>query len=264
MSEAASRDFYRRPSRERLAQGDIGLAEVVHVRSASGSERQGPGPEEIADGDLPYMGPFADHELAVAKAGGGEEVRVLRVWTTLAIVLTQNCELEWANPADSRVSIAPVVTAMQWPEAPWGLLRVAPPPGYFYLPPLETQAARDLGLPQAWPESVAILASASVSTSRIVKPRRILATNIEVLPRLQDAMGRFYGTRGWADLPALRATVGKPIRAVQETGQTVSGPSQLIKVFFGPETEDASADDEVSVAYWGVRAGRSRAAGDSA
>ncbi len=264
MSEAANQGFYRRPSKGRLAQGDIGLAEIVQVRSASGSERQGPGPEAVADGDLPYLGPYLDHELPVAKAGGGEEVRILRVWTTLAIVLSQNCELEWANAADSRVSVAPVVTSMQWPEGPWNLLRTTPPPGYFYLPPLEPEFAKTLGVAQAWPESVAILASSSPSTSRILKPRRILSASVEALPKLQDAISRFYSTRGFADLPALRSAVGKPIRAVLETGQIVNGPSQLIKVFFGAEGEDPDADDEVTVAYWGVRAGRSRPTADSA
>ena len=264
MSEPADPMFYRRPSKERLAQGDIGLAEIVQVRSASGSERQGPGPEEAADGDLPYLGPYTDHELPVVRPGGGEEIRILRVWTTLAMVLSQNCELEWANPSDSRVSVAPVVTSMQWPEAPWNLFRTTPPPGYFHLPPLDAENAKTLGATQAWPESVVVLASASTSTSRILKPRRILSTSVQMLPKLQDAVSRFCATRGFADLPALRATVGKPIRAVVETGQTINGPSQLIKVFFGADSEEPDADDEISVAYWGVRAGRSRPTADSA
>jgi hypothetical protein len=258
MSDAATPEFYRRPSKERLAQGDIGFAEIVQVRSASGSERAGPGPEEVADGDLPFLGPYTDHELPVAKVGGGEERRILRVWTTLGLVVSQNCELEWANPSDSRVSVAPIVTRDQWPEGPWELFRSTPPPGYFYLPPLDAAAASELGMADPWPEAIGCLASASVTTSRIVKPRRLLSTSVAALPRLQDALARLYSTRGFADLAALSATVGKPIRAVVETGQTVSGPSQLIKVFFGEAEGDSNADDEVSVSYWGVRASRAR------
>ncbi len=52
--------------------------------------------------------------------------------------------------------------------------------------------------------------------------------------------------------PALRSTLGKHVRDVVETGQTISGPSSLIKVYFG-EGDDASADDEITIACWGVR-----------
>jgi hypothetical protein len=57
--------------------------------------------------------------------------------------------------------------------------------------------------------------------------------------------------------------MGKQVRAIHETGQTVTGPSQLIKVYFGAKGDDPEADDEVTVSYWGVRAGRSGPAADS-
>ena len=212
MSEAANAEFYRRPSKERLAQGDIGFAEIVQVRSTSGSERAGPGPERVADGDLPFLGPYTDHDLPVARVGGGEERRILRVWTTLGLVVTQNCELEWTNPDDSRVSVAPIVTRAQWPEGPWDLFRTTPPPGYFYLPELDVAAAAELGMADPWPEAIGCLASASVTTARIIKPRRLLATSVAALPRLQDGLARFYSTRGFADLAALTAAIDKPIR----------------------------------------------------
>jgi hypothetical protein len=249
---------YRRPTRDRLAQGDIVLGEVVQVRSASGSESAAPGPVEAAAPDLPYLGPYTDHELPIPKPGGGEEIRILRVWTTYAMVLSQNCEVEWANPDDSRIAIAPIVTREQWPEGPWDLLLRTPPPGYMYLPPLQLSDAGELGLDHPWPESVVVLGSSSATTRRVVKPRRLLSLAISELPRLQDAVARFYGVRGFADLPALNATIGKPIRRVVETGQVISGPSSLIKVYFGDD-DDPVVDDELTVSYWGVRpSGRGR------
>jgi hypothetical protein len=244
--------FYRRHSRDRLSQGDIALSEVVQVRSASGSESGGPGPAEAAAADLPYLGAYADHELPVSNGAGGEAIRILRVWTTYAIVLSQNCEVEWANPSDSRVAIAPIVTREQWPEAPWDLLPRTPPPGYVYLPPLELAEATALGLEHPWPESVVVLASSSTTTRRIIMARRLLSLSVGELSRLQDAVARFYGVRGFADLPALQATIGKPIREVVETGQVISGPSSLVKVYFGSD-DGPDADDEVTVSYWGVR-----------
>lgn len=252
MTDTPRSTFYRRYARDRLSQGDIALTDIVQVRSASGSESHGPGPAEVAAPDLPYLGTYTDHELPIPKAGGREEIRILRVWTTYAIVLSQNCEVEWANPDDSRIAIAPIVTRQQWPEAPWDFLPRTPPPGYLHLSPLELPEATPLGLEHPWPESVVVLASSSTTTRRIIKPRRLLSLAVGELPRLQDAIARFYGVRGFADLPALRATVGKPIRDVVETGQVITGPSSLIKVYFGTDGEPES-DDEVTVSYWGVR-----------
>jgi len=101
-------------------------------------------------------------------------------------------------------------------------------------------------------ESVVVLASTCTTTHRAIKPRRLLSLSISQLPRVQDAIARFYGVRGFADLPALEATIGKPIRSVVETGQVISGPSHLIKVYFGRD-DDPDNDDEATVSFWGVR-----------
>jgi hypothetical protein len=243
---------YRKYTRGRLGQGDIALCEVIQLRSASGSEGRGPGSDEVASLDLPYAGEYQDFELPVAGVGGKAETRIVRVWTVFSMVLTQNCEIEWADPNDSRVTIAPILTRAQWPEGPWGYLPRTPPPGYLYLPPLDRDDAAIVGLEDPWPESVVVLASACTTTRRIVKPRRLLALALSEIPRLQDSIARFYGVRGFAALPALRSTLGKHVHDVVETGQTISGPSSLIKVYFG-EGDDASADDEITIAYWGVR-----------
>jgi hypothetical protein len=250
---AVGREVYRRFSRDRLTQGDIGLSEFVQIRSGSGSERRGPGPAEVSAQDLPFIGEFVDHELPVARPGGGEEIRILRVWTAYVIVLSQTCELEWANAQDSRLTVAPIVSRQQWPEGPWEYLARTPPPGYFYLPGLTAEEASALGMPHEWPEAVALLASASPTSHRLIKPRRLLSLSVDRVPSLQDCIARFFGVRGFADLPALDALVGKPIRRLVETNQIVSGPSRLIKVYVGGDDADPSADDEATVAYWGVR-----------
>lgn len=252
MTDASRAHPYRRYSRDRLSQGDIALTEVVQIRSASGSEGAGPGPADAAAPDLPYLGEYTDHELPVQGPSGRPETRIIRVWTTYAIVLSQNCEIGWANESDSRIAIAPIVTREQWPEGPWVVFARTPPPGYIYLGPLAQDEAAALGLEHPWPESVVVLASSSSSTRRAIKPRRVVSMTVDELPRLQDAIARFYGVRGFADLPALEATIGKPIRKVVETGQVISGPSSLIKIYFGSDTE-SGADDEVTVSYWGVR-----------
>jgi hypothetical protein len=131
-----------------------------------------------------------------------------------------------------------------------------PPPGYLYLPPLDEEDATALGLTHPWSEAVVVLGSVCTTSKRLIKPRRVLALDTLELPRLQDAIARFFGARGFAALPALQSTIGKTITDVVETGQIVHGPSGLIKVFLGNPSDadaDADADDEVTVAYWGVR-----------
>lgn len=246
MSESS---FYRRHAATRLAQGDIALTEVVQLRSASGSEGRGPGPSEAASPELPYLGAYEDFEF---DAGSSTERRIVRVWKALAIVISQNCEIEWASDQDSRLVVAPVVTRAQWPDAPWEHFRRNPPPGYFYLPPLSEDEAVALGLPEPWPESVVVVGTLTTTTRRLVKPRRVISLAIEQLPRLQDTVSRFFGVRGFATVAALDAIRGATVREVVDTGLTVSGPSRLVKVFTAPAGE-GGADDEVTVSYFGVR-----------
>lgn len=252
MTPDGTTDRYRRPLKSRIAQGDISLGEIVQVRSASGSERSGPGPETDASPDLPFLGPFTDLELPVAKPGGGEETRVLRVWSGYVMVITQNCEISWANDRDSRITVCPIVSKEQWPEGPWSHLATTPPPGYFYLPGLTESEAALVGLPHPWPESVAVLASPTVTTDRVVGNRRLLSLHPSRLPDLQDSVARFYATRGFANLSALDSVVGKSVLKAVETNQVVHGPSRVIKVYFG-DGQSAAAEDELTVSYWGVR-----------
>lgn len=169
------------------------------------------------------------------------------------MVISQNCEIEWGNEQDSRLIVAPVVSRAQWPDAPWEYFARNPPPGYLYLPPLDQSEAAGLGLPDAWPESVVVLGSVTTTTKRLVKPRRVISVAMEQIPRLQDAVSRFFGVRGFAAIPALDALVGSTVKDVVETGLTVTGPSRLVKVFTAPAGDDGGADDEVTVSYFGVR-----------
>ena len=60
--------------------------------------------------------------------------------------------------------------------------------------------------------------------------------------RERNCHGRFTGTRGFGGLPVLEGVAGKRIVKVTETGQTISAPSSLIKVFF----EENDVNDRLS------------------
>src|SRR6266571_5254226 len=90
-------EVYRRPSRRRIAQGDIATAEFHQLRARS-SERSGPGALESASPRLPHFGQPTDYEIPIALPNGKVETRHLRVWAGWAMVLHQACELEFQDP----------------------------------------------------------------------------------------------------------------------------------------------------------------------
>jgi hypothetical protein len=257
MSPAYPPSPYRRPSKKKLRQGDIAYGEFCQLRAATG-DRRGPGDQHVAAADLPFLGEPVDFEVTV-QVGERSERRIVRLWQGFVMVLHQNCEIDFGNEEDSRVLIAPVVSQDLWPEGPWQLLRDNKLPGYFYLPGLQEQKAQELSLPTPWPESVTVLASSTLSSVGLVRPRREIALSQGMLPYLQDSMARFSGTRGFGGVPELEGIAGKRIVKVTETGQTIGGPSSLIKVFFGENDEEPDdRDDELTVSYWGVRPKGSR------
>ena len=72
--------------------------------------------------------------------------------------------------------------------------------------------------------------------------------------RLQEAVVRFTSVRGFGDVAAAEALLGKTVVAVKETTELVPGSSRITKCFF----EDADGGDEISVVC-GVRpSGRAR------
>lgn len=253
MSSLYPANTYRRPSGRRLAQGDIAFAEFSQLRARS-SDRPGPGAADRASPQLPFFGEPIDFEIDVPLPNGREETRVLRIWSGYVLVLHQACELEFADDNDSRLVVAPLASPELWPEAPWRLLRENQIPGYFYLPPITSERSTALGLPGEWPEAVACLASTTLSSTALIKPRRELSVAPAVLPILQDTVTRFFAIRGFADLAAAKGTEGKRLLRVVETNQTVQGPSKLVKLYFGEEGGDPEeADDELSLTCWGVR-----------
>lgn len=253
MNPAYPAAVYRPPGRRRVQQGDVAIAEYHQLRARSG-DRGGPGPQSVTSADLPFLGAFTDLELPVTRADGREDLRTLRVWTGPVMVLHQNCEIEFASPNDSRLTIAPLVSVERWPEGPWTYLRRNMIPGYFYMPALSVEEAHTDGidLDHSWPESVVALASATLSSIGAVKPRRVLALRVEVLPHLHDCISRFYGVRGFADAAAVDALRGKTLVRVVDSGQTVSGPSKLMKMYFSSDG-DPEEDDEATVTFWGIR-----------
>ena len=164
--------FYRRPGRK-LRQGDVALAEFIELRSPH--DVMGPGPESAADDSLPYFGEYQDFELDLATEEGRHEFRIARVWKGPVIVLHQACELEWASQSDSRLIIAPIVLATDWPGDQWGrVIRANRSPSFYYLPAATPDQEAQIGRkrPAPLPEAAVSFAGACLVGRKIVEPRR--------------------------------------------------------------------------------------------
>jgi hypothetical protein len=232
-----------------LRQGDISVCEFHQLRS-DGGEPAGPGRPELANEDLPYLGPFRDYSFEVERPAGGDPVRrVLRLWFGPVMVVHQNCEIEYADPQDARIQIAPIVSEAQWPSGPWPQIRKRQLPSFAHLPAMNAEAASELGLDAPWPEAAVALAGTTCVSRGIAKPNRILSLVPEALALLQESIVRFSTVRGWGDDAALSALAGKQIVAVKSTSETVAGPAPIAKVILSDENADV---DEISVA-WGIR-----------
>jgi hypothetical protein len=164
------------------------------------------------------------------------------------MVIHQNCEIDYASEHDSRLTIAPIVSRVAWPDGPWDLIQRRELPGYFHLPPLAAEEAAALGLAGEWPEAAVALASTTASSRGIVKPNRILTLAPESLPSLQESLVRFSSVRGWGSVEAAASLVGGRIVSVSETAETVPGPARMAKVVVDTGTDV----DEITVA-WGLR-----------
>lgn len=222
------------------------MCEFHQLRARSGEPR-GPGSAELAGPDLPYLGRYETYPLKLP-VGDGTIERQLRVWRGPVMVLHQNCEIEYASGEDARLTIAPIVSRVAWPDGPWELIQRRELPGYFYLPALDGAAAEVLELPEEWPEAAVAFGSMTASSRGIVKPARILALTPEAVPLLQEGLVRFSTVRGWGSIDSAATLVGSRIVSVHETSETVPGPARLAKVVV-----DTGADiDEITVA-WGLR-----------
>jgi hypothetical protein len=164
------------------------------------------------------------------------------------MVIHQNCEIEYASEDDSRLTIAPLVSRVAWPDGPWDLIERRELPGYFHLPALASEDAAAVGLTSEWPEAAVVLANMTASSRGIVKPNRILALNPESVPLLQESLVRFSSVRGWGSVQGAAALVGGRIVSVDETAETVPGPARLAKVV----VEIGTDVEEITVA-WGLR-----------
>lgn len=237
------REVYRAPSKRKLRQGDIGVCEFTQLRPRSG-ERAGPGAESVATEKLPYFGRPVDHEIDVG-AGDRTDTRILRVWKGPVMVVSQNCELEYADEEDSRLLVAPLASAAQWPEGRWDYLRENRLPGYLYLPPLAASDAQ-IHLDADLPEAAVALASSSLVSRALLRNRRVASLSQPMLPFLQEKLSRFLTTRGYARDRELAGIGGKRILSAERTDETVPGPSRLYKLTLGEVGQDDD-DDELTV-----------------
>ena len=174
--------------------------------------------------------------------------RQLRLWRGPVMVIHQNCEIEYASEHDSRLTIAPIVSRVAWPDGPWDLIERRELPGYFLLPALTADDAAGLDLAADWPEAAVVLAGMTASSRGIVKANRILGLAPERIPILQESLVRFSSVRGWGSLDAAAALVGGRIVSADETAETVPGPARLAKIVVDTGTDS----DEITVA-WGLR-----------
>lgn len=236
------------PHGKRLRQGDVAICEFHQLRARSG-EPKGPGGTAAPNAQLPDFGSSQTFEIPVEVPGLSEPViRHLRLWMGPVMVIHQSCELEYADGEDSRVLIAPIVSAARWKPGPWDLIRRGALPGYFYLPATSQSEPPELGLDGDWPDSAVVLANSTLASRGLVKNNRIFRIDPLHLSALQSALVTFSSVRGWADAEALSALKGKSIVDVQETVELVPGPSRLTKVFLA----DGDGSDEVTVVC-GVR-----------
>lgn len=240
---------YRRYSRRHLRQGDIALCEFHQLRARSGEPR-GPGPAEVANEDLPYFGDAQTFEVPVALPGGNTVVRQLRLWVGTAMVIHQNCEIDYADSEDSRLLVAPIVSREQWRTGPWAEIESGSLPSYLYLPEMTSEEADLLELERPLSASAVALASTTCLSRGIVKSSRIGTIETDDLPRLQAALVRFFSVRGWGSSEALQKLEGLRILSATETSETVAGPAPLSKVILAGDSGEG--DDEITVA-WGVR-----------
>jgi len=240
-----------RSTLRKVRQGNIALCEFHQLRARSG-EGRGPGDAQTANEDLPYLGEHQDFELSVEVPGRDQSImRVLRVWTGPVVVVSQSCELEYADEQDARVLVAPIVSEPLWPNGPWELIERGTLPGYLYLPPLNAAEADELRLEGPWPRSAIALGSTTLASRAIVAPNRIMALSPATVIDLQAAIVRFTSVRGWADGDAARALRGRHIVDVRETVETVPGPSRVTKVML----DSPEGGDEITVVC-GLRPGR--------
>ena len=230
-------------TKSRLRQGDIALCEFHQLRARSG-EPVGPGGAATPNEDLPDLGASQTFEIPVEIPGQTKPtLRQLRIWIGYVMVVHQSCELEYADPNDSRISVAPLVTVDRWTSGPWDHIKQGSLPGYFYLPAVDNDAANRLGLPGAWPESAVALASTSLVSRGIVRPNRVMSLAPAALPALQSSIVRYWTVRGWGSVEAAEVLKGKTITAVQETTEMIPGPARLTKVFL----DDPEGGDEITV-----------------
>lgn len=236
---------------KKLRQGDIALCEFHQLRARSG-EGRGPGDQQTANEDTPYFGEPQDFEISVAVPGRAEPMlRLLRIWVGPVIVVSQSCELEYSDPQDARILVAPIVSQPLWSNGPWERIEGNALPGYMFLPPIEEPDAEQLNLPGAWPAAAVAIGSATLISKAMVRPNRIMSLTPNGLLDLQSALVRFISVRGWGDLTAATQLRGKRIVDIKETIEMVPGPSRLTKVMLG----DDDGGDEITVVC-GLRPGR--------
>lgn len=232
-----------------LSQGDIGVGFFHQLRSSSGSEaKQGPGDEELQSEELPYFGPWRDYDIPAELPNGQTFPLKLRLWSGSFMVLHQNCEIEWCDPNDTRLTVAPIVRRNQWPSGPWRAIKAGSLPGYLYLPDLTDEDRTRLNYQKDWGEAAVAFAGATAS-SKLLARARIFRLAPPMLPLLQSAMVVTSTVRGWASVSDGPAWYGKKIVAVEETTEWVPGPSRLTKVFL----EEESGDSDEATVVWGLR-----------
>jgi hypothetical protein len=243
---------YRQPLRK-LRQGDIALCEFHQLRARSG-EGRGPGDSAVANEDIPYFGAPQDFEVQIQVPRTDRvSTRILRVWIGSVVVVSQSCELEYADEQDARVLVAPLVSSGVWTNGPWELIRRGSLPGFLHLPGATAAEVADFGLDADWPESAVALGSTTLVSRGIVAPNRMMSLSPAMTMALQESLVRFTSVRGWGDVPAAEGLRGKQIVDVRETVEMVPGPARLTKVVLdGP---DGSGADEITVVC-GLRPGR--------
>jgi hypothetical protein len=228
---------YRAASTGKYRQGDICYGFVHQLRAPKDSPAAD---VEIESEKIPFLGQPRIEDIRV-----GERRLQLVVWPTWMMVVAQSCEIEHADPQDTRLLAAPIVFRSQWDGPQWDRIRSGRAAGFLMLPPPSVDERSACGGQiRAWPSGVE--AAVALGSTTLASPRVAGAVafgiSLGMQHLLQAKLVDFWSVRGWKSFAQRDELVGKIIREISETAEVADGPHKLCKVTL----DDGEDGDEIA------------------